>query len=190
MGGRKSDLNDLAREVWIWCAEPKIVLSVFHIPGRLNLYADAFSRQILNEDMEWILHKSIFNRIRARFGNFDVDMFASCYNHQFHPYVSYLPDESTMAIKAFLLDWGKYFSDIFAPFSVNGDVLKKVEEAKADAVIIAPLFSTQQLLQMIIDMPLLLPKSENLLCHPVTQKHITFKNWFCELSRSPGRTAW
>ena len=90
----------------MWCAERKIVLSVFHIPGRLNSYADALSRQKLNEDMEWMLHKSIFNRIRARIGNFDVDMFAPCYNYQLCPYVSYLPDENAMTINAFSLDWG------------------------------------------------------------------------------------
>lgn len=173
MGGRKAELNDLTRDVWMWCADRNIVLSVFHIPGRLNTYADGLSRQKLNEDMEWMLHTSIFNKIRDKFGPFDVDMFASCHNFQFCPYVLYLPDVNAMAINSFSLSWGQYFSFIFAPFSVNGAVLQKLEEDAAEAVVIAPLFASQpwfpRLLQMVTAHPLILPKSDNLLVHPTAQ---------------------
>ena len=32
MGGRKAQLNNLAKEIWLWCEKRNIWLSVFHIP--------------------------------------------------------------------------------------------------------------------------------------------------------------
>ena len=43
-GGRKKQLNALARDIWLWCEERNLWLSVFHIPGIHNIHADQLSR--------------------------------------------------------------------------------------------------------------------------------------------------
>ena len=53
MGGRKPLLNASARNICLWCEKSNIWLTVFHIPGRLNIRADRLSRlsKKLNDDM-------------------------------------------------------------------------------------------------------------------------------------------
>ena len=46
MGSLK--LNALARDIWLWCEKCHIWLTVFHIPGRLNIRADRLSRSSKN----------------------------------------------------------------------------------------------------------------------------------------------
>lgn len=142
MGGRKSQLNKLAKEIWLWCKERNIWLSCFHIPGRLNITADKLSRKV-NNDMEWSIINSVFSSIQDKFGEFDIDLFASTANHKCARYATFNPDCKAFAVNAFSLTWSDYFVYIFCPFSVLGATLQKVLQDSAEAVIIAPVFSTQ-----------------------------------------------
>ena len=81
-------------------------LSVYHIPGKLNVRADQLSRlsKKLNDDMEWELDSNIFNTIQHRMGFCEIDMFSSGKNCKLTKYVSYLPDPKAYAINAFSLN--------------------------------------------------------------------------------------
>ena len=50
-GGRKSELDSIARDIWFWCLERNIHLSAAHVPGIENCEADEESRA-MNEDTE------------------------------------------------------------------------------------------------------------------------------------------
>ena len=154
MGGRKERLNALTKEIWLWCMYRNIYISAFHIPGVLNTRADNLSRQKLNLDMEWTLRKDVFVRIMDLYGPSDIDLFASSDNHQLPQYVSYLPDPKAVAVNAFSLSWTNLFPFIFCPFSVINSVLQKLEQDQAEAVMVAPLFTTQpwfpRLLQQVL----------------------------------------
>ena len=169
-GGRKEELNSLAKHIWVWCIQRNIWLSCFHIAGLSNVRADALSRQKLNPDSEWGLDGEIFKKIMSVYGDCDIDMFASARNQKLPCYVSYLPDCNAFAVNAFSLCWNKYYSYLFPPFSCIGSVLQKVEQDKAEGVMVAPLFSTQpwfpKLLQMVVTQPYLLPKPETILMLP------------------------
>ena len=79
MGGRKPQLNQLAKDIWLWCEHRNICLSVFHIPGKFNKRADKLSRlgKKLNDDMEWGLKQDIFTAIIGRMEICDIDLFAT-----------------------------------------------------------------------------------------------------------------
>ncbi|MEW8544652.1 MAG: hypothetical protein AB2693_14070 [Candidatus Thiodiazotropha sp.] len=165
-GGRKKHLNDLAREIWLWCKERDIWLSCFHIPGRLNVTADRLSR-IKNNDMEWSLEVSVFNNIQDIYGQFDIDLFASSKNHKCPKYAAFQPDHRAFAINAFSLVWNDFFAYIFCPFSVLGTVLQKVLQDSAEAVVIAPFFATQpwfpRLLSLVCAKSFILPPVSQIL---------------------------
>ena len=90
MGARKAQLNNLAKEIWLWCEKRNIWLSVFHIPGKLNIRADELSRlgKKLNDDMEWALQQEAYNAITTKMGICDIDLCASKRNKKLETYVS------------------------------------------------------------------------------------------------------
>ena len=163
MGGRKLNLNELARDIWLWCEARNIWLSAYHIPGKLNTKADALSRfsKKLNDDMEWSLNETVFNKIELRMGKCDIDLFASAKNRKTDKYVSFIPDLRAYAVNAFSLTWTNALHYIFPPFSMLGAVLQKIRVDQAHAILIAPLFTTQpwfpQILQLICDQCYILP---------------------------------
>ena len=173
MGGRKSRLNTLAREIWCWREKRNIWLAVFHIAGSLNVRADALSRagKKLNDDMEWALDQNVFNCIQKRMGQCFIDLFASSKNNKLNKYVSYVPDKGAFAINAFSLSWNNGLQMFaFPPFSVIGHLLQKLTEDTAEIILVAPIFPTQpwfpHLLQQISGQCYILPKIEQILHHP------------------------
>ena len=74
MGGRKTYLNNLTREIWQWCMKRNLWLSACHLPGKSNVEADKLSIKLSN-DMEWKLNVDIFEILQSRCGLFDVDLF-------------------------------------------------------------------------------------------------------------------
>ncbi|XP_060064749.1 uncharacterized protein LOC132545098 [Ylistrum balloti] len=74
-GGNVTELNELAKEIWLWCTERNIFISACHIPGVLNVDADYLSRSMQSSG-EWSLHPLIFDRICGHFFNPDVDLFS------------------------------------------------------------------------------------------------------------------
>ena len=87
-GGKKRELNDLAMDIWNWCIVRSIHLSVSFVAGSSNIEADRLSRK-LNDDLEWALDDDIFTDIVKKFGEPDIDLFASRLNHKLDKYVSY-----------------------------------------------------------------------------------------------------
>lgn len=176
-GGRSEELNDIARDMWLWCRERSIWLSTAHVPGVLNVEADQLSRS-MNIDMEWAITDEVFNVIHYRYGTLSIDLFASRINKRLTNYVSYSPDSQAYAIDALTLDWSLFeLSYAFPPFSILGQCLKKIMEDGAEVLLIAPLWTTQTwfpiLLSMISDHSYILPKSQDILFLPqdLSRKH-------------------
>ena len=96
-----------------------------HIPGRNNLVADRESR-LDKRDIEWQLNKTVFAKINAIFGPFEIDLFASRLNNQVPNYVSWKGDPGAWAIDAMLVDWRpmqKMYA--FPPFSLVPGVFRR-----------------------------------------------------------------
>ena len=169
MGGRKPLFNNLTKEIWEWCVIRNIWLSVYHIPGKDNQRADALSRQKLSVDMEWEMHPDVFEQIMNRYGRCEVDLFASCQNFKLPKYVSFGPDRNAWKNDAFSLSWSDVFVYIFPPFSVLGKVLQKLDVDQGEAVLVAPVFTTQpwfpKLLHMIAGPAHILPDVSKVLLH-------------------------
>jgi len=162
MGGMVSDLCDnVTKEIWEWCIERDLWLSAAHLPGRENMEADAASRQF-NESIEWKLRHDIFTAIASRL------------NAQLPRYASWKPDLGATYVDAFSISWKNENFYAFPPFSLVLKCLKKIEEEKAEGVLIIPNWSTKpwypKLLHLLVDHPRLFPLEENLIRNPVNKE--------------------
>jgi hypothetical protein len=142
-GGRIEELYHIALATWQYAIARDIWLSAAHLPGVLNIQADAASRDMFKYDKEWQLEPVMFAKIQQEIGINDVDLFASRINAQMDTYVSWHPDPGAIAIDAFSLDWSLHNAFIFPPFSVLGRTVQKLVHDRARATVIAPVWPAQ-----------------------------------------------
>ena len=75
-----------------------------------------------------------------------------------------------MAVAAFSIFWTKQSAYLFAPFSTLSTALFKIVEDEAEALVVAPLWITQnwwpQLALLIVDFPIKLPLTRKILYQP------------------------
>ena len=118
MGGIKSaDCNNMAQQIWLWCIEREIWLSVCHIPDSMNMEADSESR-VFSTSTEWSLHPEVFDHINEMWGPFEIYLFASRLNFKIPTYVSWKPDPDAKYVNALFMQWEKYYFYTFPPFSL------------------------------------------------------------------------
>ena len=90
MGGTKSRVcNEVTREVIMWCMARHLTLSVSHLAGKLNVEADRASRNFHNSNTGWSLAPSVFDELKAKWGEPDIDMVASRLNYKVSQYVAW-----------------------------------------------------------------------------------------------------
>lgn len=192
MGGIKSpECNDISKEIWHWCQERNIWITAEYIPGSENV-ADFESRNY-KENTEWKLDSSIVSKIFDIWGTPEIDMFASRLNNQLARFVSWHPDPEAEIINAFSCDWSQYYFYAFPCFSLIPRCLAKLQHDRGNCILIAPVWTTQSwfpmLMEMMTDTPILLPKRENLLTLPGTQRihplHQKLTLMACRISGKP-----
>ena len=144
LGGKKTELNDIARSIWFWCIDRNIHLTAAHVAGVLNTEADEMSRKKQNDDLEWSLDEKVFEKLAQKHPNLEIDLFASRLNHKVPCYVSRYPEPDAWAVDAFSFTWSLNGLYIFPPFSLIARILQKVEgDRTPEAILIAPIWITQ-----------------------------------------------
>lgn len=178
-GGTVSpELNRLTKELWTWCLKKRITLRATHLAGVLNVTADEESR-VMKDRTDWKLCPKIFQKINARFGPLEVDLFASRLTNQLPQYVSWRPDPAAMETDAFSLNWNRVAGYANPPWNLVPQVLTQTKAQEATVILVAPVWPSQPwypvLLGMLFQEPALLPREENLILptHPVNCPDIT-----------------
>ena len=162
--------NELTKQIWEWCINKHIWISLAHIPGKQNLVADYESRRNQRE-AEWMLDTSLLADAMHRLEfTPEIDLFATRVNTQFQRYVSYRPDPNATAIDAFSLDWSELKFYAFPPFSVISAVLSKIQNEEGEGICVLPDWPTQswyaKAFQMMKKKPVHLKASQKLLTLP------------------------
>ena len=174
---RSVTCDNVTKDIWHWAIENKNWITASHIPGILNVEADAESRK--NEvKTEWKLNETIFHDL-VSYLKFvpTIDIFASRINTQLPHFISYRPDPDAVHINAFTVDWHLLKFYCFSPFSCIGRVIQKIIHDKATGIIIVPNWPNQAwyplLLDMLICEPFIIPPSLDQLHLPnqYSQKH-------------------
>ena len=189
MGGTHSrKLCDLALEMWEWCIERRLTVHAEHLLGKFNVTADFESRHP-NDSSDWQLSPRVFRELDLHYGPMTVDLFASFRNTQLTIFFSWKPDPKASAIDALAQPWIHHRPYMFPPFALIGRCLQKIrKEVVPFALLVAPIWWSQTwyplVLEMLVDLPQILPNSDNLLLnsqsepHPlVIQGHLTLAAW-------------
>jgi hypothetical protein len=168
-GCHSSDLLFVAKRLWKWCEKHNHTVFATHIPGVDNVVADFESRRDVDIS-DWSLSESIFKSIIVRFGEPEIDMFATKQSKKVKRFVSQFPQPLCEAVDAFTVNWGNYFSYIFPPFCLLPRVIKKIVMDNAKCILIFPLWYTQAWYPLIKNLSnneiIEIGPDENLLCCP------------------------
>ena len=124
--------------------------------------ADAESRK-LRDNLEWSLHDTLFKKIIAKFGKPVIYLFASRANFKVDKYILYYPDADAEGYDAFAISWSDLQFYAFPSFAIISKVISKIENEKAEGIMVVPIFTTQiwfpRVMRQLIDYSLLLPDS-------------------------------
>ncbi|XP_055999480.1 uncharacterized protein LOC130047863 [Ostrea edulis] len=166
-GTHSQSLYLLCKEILLFCRSLGIRLSVRHVPGNLNLVADALSRSLHPVNTEWELHPAVFQEICLKWDRPHIDLFATHLNCKLPTFVSPIPDNKALAVDAMSFDWKGMFSYMFPRFRLLPKILHKIRVEICKTILIAPAWPKQSwfpdLLQLCCARPILLPLRKDLL---------------------------
>ena len=164
--GSSDPLRDrIVRKLYDLADLHKFKIKVTWITGKRNKTADILSRRLAtNIRTEWSLDQSWFNEL-LHWIDFtpEVDLFASHLNTKISKFCSRTTDPLSWHVDAFTISWTGLKIYCFAPFSLIGRILKKIESDQVQqAMVIVPLHPSSSWFPRFIHMcrepPLLLPK--------------------------------
>ena len=129
--------NHIAPQVVALCRKG-VFVEPRHIPGTTNKRADWLSRN--PDPKNYRIHPEVFQAACKHFHfTTDVDLFASRANRQCHRYASWRADLKSLG-NAFALHWGKYKAWLNPPWELIPQVLRKLKEDKAQALVCLPVW--------------------------------------------------
>ncbi len=135
-GLRSRRLSQLARHLLLWSQKHLRSLRAVHVPGELNRAADELSRQPALPG-EWRLHPEVVQLIWRRFGDAQVDLFAS--PDTSHCHLLYSLSEGTLGTDALAHSWPRGLRKYaFPPVSLLAQTLCKVREDEEQVLLVAP----------------------------------------------------
>ncbi len=142
LGGIRSHrMSQLARHLLLWSHMQFKSLRAVHIPGKLNRVADALSRQ-LTFPGEWRLHPETIRLIWSRFGEAQVDLFASPESSHCQLYFSLT--EGPLSTDALAHSWPRALCEnAFPPVSLLAQTLCKLREDEEQVLLVAPHWPTR-----------------------------------------------
>ena len=123
-----------------------------------------------NNNTEWQLNPTVFERLCEVVHPPVIDVFASAINKQTSQYVSWKPDPLAWAVDAFTIPWKNLNFYAFPPFSIVPRVLQKLQQDQATGICILPNWPTQAwflvMLQLLINHPYRASPHKRLLALP------------------------
>ncbi len=135
-GLRSSRMSQLTRHLLLWSQKHLRSLRAVHVPGELNRAANELSRQHALPG-EWRLYPEVLQLILRRFGDAQVDLFAS--PDTSHCQLFFSLSEGTLGTDALACSWPRGLRKYaFPPVSLLAQTLCKVREDEEQVLLVAP----------------------------------------------------
>lgn len=143
MGGiQYPHLTQVTRDIWQWCISRKIFIVASYIKSSENSIADRESRRS-HPDTEWELSFSAYQNLIKKYGEPQIDLFASRINKKCSNYVSWRRDPDAFAFDAFTINWATFYFYAFPPVAVILKSLRKIISEGAEGIMIVPKWPSQ-----------------------------------------------
>ena len=138
-GGTKSHTL-MQMTIWLlkWCDSKAITLVPIHLPGMRNIQADSLSRVGQTLTTEWTMAMESLRPVFAKWGEPQIDMFATFANRRLVKFVSPYPDPRAEWTDAMSMPWDKERGLLYAfpPFKMVPQVLQKIAQSPGVQVIL------------------------------------------------------
>lgn len=145
-----------------------------HLPGKDNVIADWESRKGQHVS-DWKLHPHVFDQVQRHWGPHSIDLFATAENKQLSRFASWQPNPGTTWVDAMQHSWVNENGWANPPFSLISRILQKVTREGSTVTLVAPLWPAQPwfttLVNMLVDVPILLPTRTDLFLPPAAFRH-------------------
>ena len=169
-GPRSSTLNSVAQAILRLCEDSGVRLLPQFVPGRLNVLADSLSRRGQVLGSEWTLHQEVCRDL-FRLWPVTVGLFSTSFNHHLQVYFSPMADPQAAAVGALIQSWDHLQAYAFPPFSLIQNALSKVcGSHNLELTLVAPFWPLRpwfpDLLDLLVEVPVLLPHRRDLLRQP------------------------
>ena len=171
LGGTRSRVLFLnAREILLWVESIEITLLPQFIQGSLNARADLLSRPNLVIGSEWTLHQEVVQDLLHQWLAI-IDLFATSLTARLPVFFAPAWEPKAAGVDAFLQPWDNLQAYAFPPIAIIKRVLLKLRAShNCDLTLIAPFWPQREwfpdLLELLSDIPIELPKRRDLLRQP------------------------
>ncbi|XP_072021557.1 uncharacterized protein [Amphiura filiformis] len=135
-GSMKTDLQEIALNIFRICVQDNISLEVEWVPRSDNERADYISRIIDADD--WAISDYIFEKLDTRWGPHTIDRFASFYNAKLPRFDSRFWNPGCENIDAFTVDWSNENNWLVPPIHLIPRVLFHMMRPGAAGTLICP----------------------------------------------------
>lgn len=134
-GGRIPELDRVAQTIWATVLKHQCWIQARFLPGRFQVASDPLSRG-REMHLDWALLAGTFQRITAKWGMPQVDLFATRETAQVPRFVSWQPDPLAVGTDAFSMRWSKLGTLLYAnpPFSLIARVAAKIAAEQSETV--------------------------------------------------------
>ena len=140
-GTRSHTLMQMTIRLLKWCDSKAITLVPVHLPGVRNIQADSLSRVGQTLTTEWTMAMESLRPVFAKWGEPQIDMFATFANRRLIKFVSPYPDPRVEWTDAMSMPWDKErgLLYVFPPFKMVPQVLQKIAQSPGLQVILIAL---------------------------------------------------
>lgn len=138
-GVRSARLLEIARSLLLWAHANLRSIRALHIPGVQNRAADLMSRGGPSQN-EWRLNSTLTQELWDRFGESEIDLFASRENAQCALWFSLnARDEPPLGVDAFSHSpWPRTLLYAFPPVPLIPRLLARIQEELLTVILVAP----------------------------------------------------
>jgi ribonuclease HI len=135
-GSMKLDLHELALDIFSLCIRNRMSLDIEWVPRDENSIADSFSKLFDFDD--WSVSENIFQFFNAKWGPYDIDIFADYNNFKVEKFYSKFWCPNTSGVDAFAFDWSSMNCWLVPPINLVIRTIQHMKLCKCLGTLIVP----------------------------------------------------